>query len=94
MAQTPRQRQVEAVLRDMPLRADGWERRQREGWLAGASTRSYADGIRVRIIVEIDTPNLGVVPLLERIASPVFPGEHAAFIYPENGLWVTAEGAK
>lgn len=86
---TPRDRQVESAIRDMPLRAEGWERRQREGFLAGAVSMTVTRPVRVRIVVEVDTENLGVVPLLEVVAEGVNPGDHTAWIYPDDGLTVT-----
>lgn len=86
---TPRDKQVETALRDMPLRAEGWERRQREGFLAGAVSMTVTRPVRVRVIVEVDTENLGVVPLLEMVAEDVVPGGHTTWIYPDGGLTVT-----
>lgn len=90
---TPRDRQVESAVRDMPLREGGWERRQREGFLAGAVSMTVTRPVRVRVIVEVDTENLGVVPLLEAVVEGVAPGGHAAWIYPDDGLTVTPEGS-
>lgn len=86
---TPRDRQVENAVRDMPLRAEGWERRQREGFLAGAVSMTVTRPVRVRIVVEVDTENLGVVPLLEMVAEGVVPGERPSWWYPDDGLTVT-----